>query len=36
MTQSSKKTASRPFHLMSESEQIAEAIRRVNEQKLRR
>ena len=29
MTQSSQKPASKPFHLMSESEQIAEAIRRV-------
>jgi hypothetical protein len=29
MTLSSEKAASKPFHLMSESEQIAEAIRRV-------
>lgn len=36
MTTSSTKQASRPFHLMSESEQIAEAFRRVQAAKLQR
>lgn len=36
MTVSSQKPVKKPFHLMSESEQIAEAIRRVQEAKLQR
>lgn len=36
MTVTSEKTKSKPFHLMSESEQIAEAIRRVQAAKLQR
>lgn len=35
MTMTSQKPASKPFHLMSESEQIAEAIRRVQAEKQR-
>lgn len=36
MTVTSQKSASKPFHLMSESEQIAEAWRRVQEAKIQR
>ena len=36
MTTTSVKSKPKPFHLMSESEQLAEAIRRVNEAKLTR
>ncbi len=36
MTVTSQKAATKPFHLMSESEQIAEAFRRVQEQKLQK
>jgi hypothetical protein len=36
MTTTSEKSKSKPFHLMSESEQIAEAIRRVQAAKLQR
>jgi hypothetical protein len=36
MTVTSQKQSQKPFHLMSESEQLAEAIRRVNEAKLQR
>lgn len=36
MTTLPPKSTSKPFHLMSESEQIAEAIRRVNAQRLQR
>lgn len=36
MTTTPQKSTSKPFHLMSESEQLAEAIRRVNAAKLQR
>lgn len=36
MTVTSQKASRKPFHLMSESEQLAEAIRRVEEEKLNR
>lgn len=36
MTVTSQKQSKKPFHLMSESEQLAEAIRRVEEEKLNR
>lgn len=36
MTVTSQKQSQKPFHLMSESEQLAEAIRRVQEEKLNR
>jgi len=36
MTTTPKTSSSKPFHLMSESEQLAEGIRRVNEAKLKR
>jgi len=36
MTVTSEKQSKKPFHLMSESEQLQEAIRRVNEEKLNR